>query len=120
MSFDNCLSLALSVAAIVLSVSTRSKFSACRGYAIPITSPSIEQEIKRAVEMRDPVRLDLALRTEVHYLNRGRTVDTTRIRFPEVLDLCPMFYEDPRHSLFGRCTNNQCNQGRVKSHVAST
>jgi hypothetical protein len=113
MSFDNCLSLALSVAAIVLSVSTRSKFSACRGYAIPITSPSIEQEIKRAVEMRDPVRLDLALRTEVHYLNRGRTVDTTRIRFP-------MFYEDPRHSLFGRCTNNQCNQGRVKSHVAST
>lgn len=52
----------------------------------------LDQQISDAIKAMDISALDLLLRTEMHYNARGRAIDTSSIKFVEVLKLDPKFY----------------------------
>jgi len=55
-------------------------------------SQAIINQIKDATEAKDASKLDLALRAQYHFENRGRAVDTTGIEFVAVKNIDPKFY----------------------------
>jgi len=55
-------------------------------------SEAIAQQIKEALAAKDASKLDLAMRAQHHYVNRGTSVDTTEMEFGLVKSLDPKFY----------------------------
>lgn len=56
-------------------------------------NPAIEQEVSSATLAKDASRLDRALRAQLHFANRGSTIDTTAMRFSQVELIDKDFYE---------------------------
>jgi hypothetical protein len=56
------------------------------------SSPAIQKQVEQALKEKDANKLDLALRSQYHFQNRGKEVDTTTMEFAEVKQINPQFY----------------------------
>jgi hypothetical protein len=56
-------------------------------------SQAIEKQVQQAKDAKDADKLDLALRAQYHYAHSGKEVDTTFMKFEEVMKIDPKYYQ---------------------------